>query len=424
MSSTPPNNEGHVLPGKVTAFDKGQYDNLIAWVDGVDQDLNKNLNKPRSGVRLDESLGGGISPGSPDWNVAQRFVSKATEFGKSWVERSAELDKDWEGYIAALRRARDVFEDTDDLSKYKAAKFLNDYPDMSPSSNGGGPGGNLGGGGFGGGGLGGGGTGGGGGGTGNNSGDGGTGGKSGGGGGGNTRTQVPNHHTLMLVPGHHTLPLDPGPHPPGSKAQPAGTGDNSGDGGTGGKSGGGDGKTRTQVPNHHTLMLVPSTGDNSGDGGTGGKSGGGTRAQVPDQPLSAAIYRSFQEIPAEPPVLGPGQARPAVTGDKSGGGGGVADTPAPGHALSADSGGDGVAPTPAPDHGLSPAIHRSLPEIPREAPVGGPGEARPAVTGGDSGGGGWVALAPAPGHAVSRDSGRGGGVAPAPTPGDDSSSAE
>ena len=82
MSTTPPNNKGHVPPGKVTAFDKGQYDNLIAWIDGVDQDLNKNLNKPRPGVRLDESLGSGILPGSPDWNVAARFVTRATEFGK------------------------------------------------------------------------------------------------------------------------------------------------------------------------------------------------------------------------------------------------------------------------------------------------------------------------------------------------------
>jgi hypothetical protein len=372
MSSTPQNNGGHVPPGKVTAFDKGQYDNLIAWVDGVDQDLNKNLNKPRSGVRLDESLGGGISAGSQDWSVAQRFVSKATDFGKSWVERSAELDKDWEGYIAALRRARDVFEDTDDLSKYNAAKFLNDYPDMSSSSNGGGPGGNLGGGGTGGGG------------TGNNSGDGGTGGKSGGGGGG-TRTQVPNHHTLMLNPGHHTLMLVPGHHPPGSKAQPAGTGDKSG----------GDG-----------------TGNNSGDDGTGGKSGGGgggTRTQVPDQPLSAATYRSFEEIPAKPAVVGPGDARPAVNGGHSGGGGGDALTPAPGHAVSPDSGGDGVAPRPNPHQPPSPATHRSFQEIPAKPPVVGPGDARPAVSGGDSGGGGG-GTPPFPGYYILT-----------PAPGDDSS---
>jgi hypothetical protein len=306
MSTTPPNNKGHVPSGKVTAFDKGQYDNLIAWVDGVDQDLNKNLNKPRPGVRLDESLGSGILPGSPDWNVATRFVTRATEFGKSVVERYAELDKGWEQYIMAMRGARDVFESTNDLSKYGAAKFLNDYPDMSPSSNGGGLGGGGLGGNSGGGGIGGDGTG-------SKSGDGGTGGNSGGGGG--TRTQVPSHHTLMLDPHHHhTLMLVPGHHPPGSKAQPADTGDKSGDSGTGSK---------------WILYRIRKSGDSgtgskSGDSSTGGKSGGGggvARAQVPGQPPSAATLRSFQEIPAVPPVVGPGEARPAVTSRDGGGGG-------------------------------------------------------------------------------------------------------
>jgi len=378
MSTTPPNNGGHVPSGKVTAFDKGQYDNLIAWVDGVDQDLEKNLNKPRPGVRLDDSLGGGIRPGSPDWNVAARFVSKATEFGKSVVERYADLDKDWEQYVMALRGARDVFETTNNLNNYSAAKFLNDYPDMSSSSTGGGPGGNAGGPGGIGGGTGGGSGGGSGGGTGNNSSDNGTGGKSG----------------------------------TGDKSGGDGTGNNSGDGGTGGKSGGGSGGTRTQVPSQMFFRngMLPVGTDGKTDGGTGGTSGDGgdTRTQVPDQPLSAATYRSFEEIPAKPPVVGPGDARPAVSGGDSGGGGGGALPPAPGHAVGADSG-SGVAPTPAPDQPPSAAIHRSFHEIPAEPPVLGPGQARPAVSGGDSGGGGggtppvpsYYTLTPAPGHAVS-----------------------
>src|SRR6266568_3432124 len=137
MAPPPPNNPGHVPPGKVTAFDRAQYDNLISWIDSVDRDLNTGLNKPRPGVRLDETLGSGIYPGSSKWTPAANFTAKAKVFGKSATDRYAELSKDWEQFVLTLRDARDVFESTNDLSKYSARTFLNAHPDVLPSTNGG-----------------------------------------------------------------------------------------------------------------------------------------------------------------------------------------------------------------------------------------------------------------------------------------------
>jgi hypothetical protein len=132
MADTP-----QVPPGKVTAFDRGQYDNLINWVDGVDQDLNKNINGPKAGVRIDETLGSGIQPGASNWTPAANLINNAKNFGKSWVDQSGTLSKDWEQFVTALRGARDVFENTNDLTNYSATAFLTDFPDVAGPNNGG-----------------------------------------------------------------------------------------------------------------------------------------------------------------------------------------------------------------------------------------------------------------------------------------------
>jgi hypothetical protein len=123
-------------PGKITAFDSGQYDKLITWVNGVDDDLVKYINGPSPDVRIDATLGSGIHPGSPNWPPAKRFLDKATEFGKSWIEQSDALDKDWHQFTVALSGARDVFEDTNDLTNYNATTFLKDHPDVSGANGG------------------------------------------------------------------------------------------------------------------------------------------------------------------------------------------------------------------------------------------------------------------------------------------------
>jgi len=132
---------GSVPNHKITAFDRGEYEKLINFVNSVDRDLNTNLAKPRPGVRLDDTLGGGIYPGSQNWPPAKALTDSAKAFGRSVEERYAELSKDWEQYLTALRNARDVFESTNDLSNYGASKFVTDFPDVSPSARpaGGGP---------------------------------------------------------------------------------------------------------------------------------------------------------------------------------------------------------------------------------------------------------------------------------------------
>ena len=132
-----PPDQGHVPPGKVTAFNRAEYDNLIRWIDSVDRDLNARLNRPRPGVRRDETLGGGIYPGSSKWPPAANYTAKAKVFGKSAVDRYAELSKDWEQFVLALRDARDVFESTDNLNRVSATKFVHDHPGVLPSTNGG-----------------------------------------------------------------------------------------------------------------------------------------------------------------------------------------------------------------------------------------------------------------------------------------------
>jgi len=131
-----PDNE-KVPPGKVTAFDRGQYDNLIAYVDGVDHDLNTNLAKPKAGVRLDGTLGSGIFPGSGSWPPAALLYNNAKAFGGSVAARYTDLSKDWEQFITALKGARDVFENTNDLVNYDASKFVTEFPGViQPGSSG------------------------------------------------------------------------------------------------------------------------------------------------------------------------------------------------------------------------------------------------------------------------------------------------
>ncbi len=126
-----------VPSGQVTAFDQGQYDKLITWVNGVDDDLNKYINAPSPDVRIDADLGSGIHPGSAGWTPAQSLIAKAKEFGKSWIDQSAAMSKDWEQFRVALEGARDVFNNTNDLTALDAGTFLGDYPDFSASANGG-----------------------------------------------------------------------------------------------------------------------------------------------------------------------------------------------------------------------------------------------------------------------------------------------
>jgi hypothetical protein len=130
--------DGPVPHGKITAFDKDQYDKLIKFVDGVDQELNQNIRKPSAGVRLDATLGSGIFPGSGNWGPAKALYDKGIAFGTSVADLYKQLDQDWEAYVTALKDARDVFEDTGNLATYGATEFADENPGLIGGSAGGG----------------------------------------------------------------------------------------------------------------------------------------------------------------------------------------------------------------------------------------------------------------------------------------------
>jgi hypothetical protein len=140
-------NPPDVPNGKITQFDKDRYNSLIRYVDYVEGvELNQNLNRPGTGVRLDGNLGSGIFPGSSKWPVAGALVEQGKAFGTSVQAQYTKLSDGWEQYVAALKNARDVFEQTNDLNTLSASKFATDFPDAAGTTSAGGATGNTGGG--------------------------------------------------------------------------------------------------------------------------------------------------------------------------------------------------------------------------------------------------------------------------------------
>jgi hypothetical protein len=171
------NNGGHGdSNAHITSFDKAAYRRLIGYLTSVDESVNKDpiALAPTADMKLDATLGQRVKAGSKKWTPASSFITQAGTFGNSAHQRYTVVETDTRTFSTALKRAEDVFEHTDDLTKYEASKFSNAYPDVSGGGAGGG-GATWGGTGAGGGGATGGGTGGGGGATG-----GGTGGSGGG----------------------------------------------------------------------------------------------------------------------------------------------------------------------------------------------------------------------------------------------------
>ncbi|PKW18077.1 hypothetical protein [Saccharopolyspora spinosa] len=125
---------GSNVPGKpITAFDRSQYERLIRAIDDVDQGLAKMFLKPGSDIRLDATLGSRLKIGNSSWAAVKDFNTGATNFGTSVDGINRKYSKGWQDFIDALNEAKDIFEETDDLAKYGAEKFLNEYPDLGAS---------------------------------------------------------------------------------------------------------------------------------------------------------------------------------------------------------------------------------------------------------------------------------------------------
>jgi hypothetical protein len=118
---------------KITSFDKAHYEQLLAYLLSVekDVDINPKLLGPSADLKLDSTLATRFHPGSQDWSVAKDFITQSGTFGNSVHTRLATFETDIRTFYTALKNAEEIFEKTDDLAKYDASKFGQDYPDVT-----------------------------------------------------------------------------------------------------------------------------------------------------------------------------------------------------------------------------------------------------------------------------------------------------
>ncbi|HEY0537486.1 MAG TPA: hypothetical protein VGD53_03915 [Actinoallomurus sp.] len=122
--------------GKITAFDKDHYDQLITYLKGVDDDVNSDPGAlgSSSHLKLDDSVDTMLHPGSKSWGAAQRLTGQAKTFGGSVQSRYTSIENEVRTFGSSLKDAEDVFKDTQDLATYDASQFSQNYPDVGGSS--------------------------------------------------------------------------------------------------------------------------------------------------------------------------------------------------------------------------------------------------------------------------------------------------
>lgn len=120
----------------ITSFDKAHYNQLIAYLNGVDESINKEpiALGPSADLKLDATLATRLKPGSTNWDVAKNFATQAGTFGNSAHARYTGVEQEVRTFMTALVNAADVFDDTDDLANYDASKFRQEYPDVGGGS--------------------------------------------------------------------------------------------------------------------------------------------------------------------------------------------------------------------------------------------------------------------------------------------------
>lgn len=118
--------------GRITSFDKAHYEQLITYLKTVDDGINTSEYAlgPSAKLKLDSTLSTTFHPGSDSWPLAKGFVTQAGTFGNSVHTRYTAVEQDVRTFYKALNSAKDVFDDTDDLTTYDASKFERDHPDV------------------------------------------------------------------------------------------------------------------------------------------------------------------------------------------------------------------------------------------------------------------------------------------------------
>jgi len=115
-----------------TSFDKTHYEQLIGYLLSVDHNLNNDpaALSPTADLKLDSTLATRLKPGSQKWDVVKNFTAQAGTFGESAHERYTAIEKEVRTFTTALKNAEDVFDETNDLTKYDASKFAQNHPDV------------------------------------------------------------------------------------------------------------------------------------------------------------------------------------------------------------------------------------------------------------------------------------------------------
>jgi hypothetical protein len=114
--------------GHITKFDKGRYEMLIAFLAGNESTLSERIMiQPDSEVDFRDPH---FLPGSNNWHPASYLLTQVKSLSTSVFDRLGEVDTELTSFVDALKAAKKVFEDTDDLADYSAAKFAEKFPDF------------------------------------------------------------------------------------------------------------------------------------------------------------------------------------------------------------------------------------------------------------------------------------------------------
>ncbi len=112
-----------------TKFDKGRYEMLIASLAG-----NENTLSQRIMIQSDTAVDfrdPQFLPGSNNWHPASYLATQVKALSTSVFDRLGEVDTELTTFVDALKEAKKVFEDTDDLANYSATKFAEKFPNFT-----------------------------------------------------------------------------------------------------------------------------------------------------------------------------------------------------------------------------------------------------------------------------------------------------
>ena len=105
--------------GKITQFDKGQYERLIGFVNHWQTEADTRMTTPATAIDADERF----DAGSEQWPRASEVMSAVHAFAGGIHDGTKAISADLHEFVGNLKSVKDVFEDTDDLATLEASKF-------------------------------------------------------------------------------------------------------------------------------------------------------------------------------------------------------------------------------------------------------------------------------------------------------------